>query len=160
MKTISDDTLIWKMKNLPRGFLKSYTFLFLIKKRNPPIKFCQKIMSWSKHLCHEVYKLSPNLTEGNTFSSIKLVSTIKFCFCKRQYHVKSHETCVGMFIHKLHKRRQKPTTALTEKFDHWISHLNTLLARGGWNLNDPIFKSSNARTLPGGGCWSFELIDA
>ena len=29
--------------------------------------------------------------------------------------------------------------------------LNTILARGGGNLNDPIFKSSNARAFPGGG---------
>ena len=27
--------------------------------------------------------------------------------------------------------------------------MNTILARGGGNLNDPIFKSSNARGLPG-----------
>ena len=32
-----------------------------------------------------------------------------------------------------------------------VGHLNTILARGGGNLNDPIFKSSNARTLPGRG---------
>ena len=34
---------------------------------------------------------------------------------------------------------------------------------GGRNLNKPIFKSSDARWVPGvvpGGCWGFELIDA
>ena len=40
---------------------------------------------------------------------------------------------------------------LTDKFDDKVGHLNTILARGGGNLNDPIFKSSNARGLPGGG---------
>ena len=39
---------------------------------------------------------------------------------------------------------------LTDKFDDWVGHLNTILARGDGNLNDPIFKSSNARALPGG----------
>ena len=40
---------------------------------------------------------------------------------------------------------------LTDKSDDKVRHLNTILARGGGNLNDPIFKSSNARVLPGGG---------
>ena len=45
--------------------------------------------------------------------------------------------------------------------DNKVGNLNTILVRGGGNLNDPIFKSSNARGLPGwGGCWSFELIGA
>ena len=39
---------------------------------------------------------------------------------------------------------------LTDKFDDRVGHLNTILARGGGNLKDPIFKSSNARLLPGG----------
>ena len=30
-----------------------------------------------------------------------------------------------------------------------VGHLNTILARGGGNLNDPIFKSSNVQGLPG-----------
>ena len=34
-------------------------------------------------------------------------------------------------------------------FDRQI--LNTILAQGGGNLNDPIFKSSNAQGLPRGG---------
>ena len=63
------------MKNLPRGFLKSYNFIFLIKKRNPYIKFCQKITLWSRHLYHETYKLSKNFTEGNT----RKVSTCFLC---------------------------------------------------------------------------------
>ena len=37
------------------------------------------------------------------------------------------------------------------KSDDWVGHLNTILTRGGGNLSDPIFKSSNARGLPGGG---------
>ena len=40
---------------------------------------------------------------------------------------------------------------LTDKSDDKVGHLNTILARGGGSLNDPIFKSSNARGLPGGG---------
>ena len=40
---------------------------------------------------------------------------------------------------------------MTDKSDDRVGHLNTILARGGENLNDPIFKSSNARALPGGG---------
>ena len=49
-----------------------------------------------------------------------------------------------------------------QKSDDRVGHLNTMLARGGGNLNDPIFKSSNARGLPrkGGGCRSFDLIGA
>ena len=35
--------------------------------------------------------------------------------------------------------------------------MNTILARGGGNLNDPIFKSSNARGLPGGGMLKFRV---
>ena len=40
---------------------------------------------------------------------------------------------------------------MTDKSDDKVGHLNTILARGGGSLNDPIFKSSNARGLPGGG---------
>ena len=40
---------------------------------------------------------------------------------------------------------------MTDEADDRIGHLNTILARGGGNLNDPIFKSSNVRALPGGG---------
>ena len=59
-----------------------------------------------------------------------------------------------MSIHKL--RRQEPTTIvclegyLTEKSHDRVRHLNTILARGSGNLNDPISKSSNGRVLPGG----------
>ena len=35
-------------------------------------------------------------------------------------------------------------------FLHINGALDTLLVRGGGNLNDPIFKSSNARALPVG----------
>ena len=37
---------------------------------------------------------------------------------------------------------------MTDKSDGGVGHLNTILARGGGNLNDPIFKSSNVQ---GGG---------
>ena len=40
---------------------------------------------------------------------------------------------------------------MTDKSDDKVRLLNTILAIGGGNLNDPIFKSSNARGLPGGG---------
>ena len=40
---------------------------------------------------------------------------------------------------------------MTDKSNDSVGHLNTILARGGGNLNDPIFKSSNAQGLPGGG---------
>ena len=42
-------------------------------------------------------------------------------------------------------------TDFTDKSDHRVGHLNTIFARGGGNLNNPIFKSSNARGFPGGG---------
>ena len=37
------------------------------------------------------------------------------------------------------------------KSDDRLGHLDTILARAGENLNDPIFKSSNAHGLPEGG---------
>ena len=40
---------------------------------------------------------------------------------------------------------------MTNKSDDMVGHLNAILAQGGRNLNDPIFKSSNARALPGEG---------
>ena len=43
---------------------------------------------------------------------------------------------------------------MTDKSDDRVGHWNTLLARGGGNLNDAIFKSSNvwgSRTRGGGG---------
>ena len=46
---------------------------------------------------------------------------------------------------------------MTDKSDDKVGHLNTILARGGGNLNDPIFKSSNARGLPGGGMLKFRV---
>ena len=60
--------------------------MFLIKKiRNPAsIKFCQKIILLSRHLCHELYKLSENFTEGNTrkvstcFLRLHVCDVIKF----------------------------------------------------------------------------------
>ena len=46
---------------------------------------------------------------------------------------------------------------LTDKSDDKVGHLNTILARGGGNLNDPIFKSSNARGLRGRGGGDVEV---
>ena len=40
---------------------------------------------------------------------------------------------------------------LTDKSDDRVGHLKTILVRGGGNLNYPIFKSSDARGLPGKG---------
>ena len=45
-------------------------------------------------------------------------------------------------------RRQLFFGLLTDKSDPRVGHLNTSLARGNGNLDDPIFKSSNARALP------------
>ena len=50
---------------------------------------------------------------------------------------------------------------MTVKSSARVGYLNAILAQGGGNLNNSIFKSSNARGLPeGGGCWCFELIGA
>ena len=52
---------------------------------------------------------------------------------------------------------------MTDKSDDKVGHLNTILARGGGNLNNPILKSSNARGLPwaggggGGGMLKFRV---
>lgn len=43
---------------------------------------------------------------------------------------------------------------MTDKFDDRVGHMNNISARGAGNLNDLIFKSSNARgliDLAGGG---------
>ena len=40
---------------------------------------------------------------------------------------------------------------MTDKSDDRVGHLNTILARGGGNLNNPILKSSNSRFARGGG---------
>ena len=49
----------------------------------------------------------------------------------------------------------------TDKSDDRVGHLNTILAGGGGNLNDPVVKSSNTRGLPRGrGVLNFELIGA
>ena len=37
----------------------------------------------------------------------------------------------------------------TDKSDDRVGHLDTTLVQGGGNLNSPIFKSLNARGLPG-----------
>ena len=38
-----------------------------------------------------------------------------------------------------------------------MGHLNSFSASGVGNLNKNFSKNSNARGLPGGGCWSFDL---
>ena len=40
---------------------------------------------------------------------------------------------------------------MTDKSDDRVEHLNTILARGGGNLNDSIFTSSNVQGGGGGG---------
>ena len=42
---------------------------------------------------------------------------------------------------------------------HLAGHLTSDLVPGAGHLTNNDFKSSNARGLPGGGCWSFKLID-
>ena len=44
----------------------------------------------------------------------------------------------------------------TDKSNDRVGHLNTILARGGGNLNKPIFKSSNAGG-GGGGMLKFRV---
>ena len=65
MKTISDSTLVWKNEKFVERNLKNLTISYFWLKRIPFIK-CQKIILLSRHLYHEVYKLSQNFTEGNT----------------------------------------------------------------------------------------------
>ena len=56
-----------------------------------------------------------------------------------------------VFIKDGRSRRRLFFSRVTDKSDERVGHLNTILARGGGNLNDPIFKSSNARALTGWG---------
>ena len=74
---------------------------------------------------------------GNLFNckSFLIVLKLKLCFCKLRHHMKGHKTCVGMFnLHtsfiKDDRSRQRH---LTDRFDDWVGHLNTILARGGGN---------------------------
>ena len=48
---------------------------------------------------------------------------------------------------------------MADKSDDRVGYLSTILAQGGGNLNDPIFKSSNARAFPGGGGMLKFLVD-
>ena len=67
VKTISDNTLIWKNEKFIKGIFKNRTIsYFWLKKRNPWIKFCQKVILWSRHLYYEACKLSKKFTKGNT----------------------------------------------------------------------------------------------
>ena len=45
---------------------------------------------------------------------------------------------------------------MKDKSDDRVGNLNTILARGGENLNDPLFKSSNAQE-GGGGVLKFRV---
>ena len=46
---------------------------------------------------------------------------------------------------------------MADKSNDKVGHLNNILAQGGGNLNDPIFKSSNAWGLPGEGGWMLKF---
>ena len=46
---------------------------------------------------------------------------------------------------------------MTVKSSARVGYLNLILAQGGGNLNKSIFKSSNARALPGGGMLMFRI---
>ena len=46
---------------------------------------------------------------------------------------------------------------MTVKSSARVGYLNAILAQGGGNLNNSIFKSSNARGLPGGGMLMFRI---
>ena len=48
---------------------------------------------------------------------------------------------------------------MTVKSSARVGYLNAILAQGGGNLNNSIFKSSNARGLPGGGGMLMFRID-
>ena len=52
--------------------------------------------------------------------------------------------------------------SLTIKSGAWIWHLDAILALGGGNFKERIFKGSNARDIAqeGPGCLNFKLIDA
>ena len=86
---------------------------------------------------------------GNLFNFKKflIVSLLKLSFCKRHHDIKGHETCIYTSFFKGDRSRRRH---LTDKFDDRLGYSNTILVRGGGNLNNPIFKSSNARALPGG----------
>ena len=47
---------------------------------------------------------------------------------------------------------------IDDQSDIWVEHLSTILAGGGGNMNDVIFKVQMPRGLLKG-CISFELID-
>ena len=85
---------------------------------------------------------------GNLFNFKRflIVSKLELSFCKRHHHIEGHETRIYTSFIQDHR---SPRRHLTDKFDDWAGHLNTILVRGGGNLNNPIIKSSNARAFPG-----------
>ena len=96
MKTISDNTLIWKNEKFIKGIFKNHTIsYFWLKKRNPYIKFCLKIILWSRHLYHEVYKLLKNFTETRE----KWARVFFICMFVTSYNFETTtHTCVSMAL--------------------------------------------------------------
>ena len=78
------------------------------------------------------------LNHIHSFNSFFIVSILKLCFCKQHHHISGQETCVVV-------------VKTQAKSDRRVGHLNIILARGGGQLNNIIFKSSNVRIRPGGG---------
>ena len=60
------------------------------------------------------------------------------------------EAFVSDWLTKKVFKRSLLKTAGADNDCSLVGHLKNILARGGGNLNDSIFKSSNARALPGG----------
>ena len=48
---------------------------------------------------------------------------------------------------RLWSKNEYRSLGMTDKSDDRVGHLNTILAQGGRNLSDPMFKSSNAQAL-------------
>ena len=65
-----------------------------------------------------------------------------------QHYAKGYETCVGMFIgtQSLLIKDDRNRRRLF-KSDERVGHFNAVLARGGGNVSDSIFKSSSARAF-------------
>ena len=46
---------------------------------------------------------------------------------------------------------------MTIKSGTWVGHLNAILGQGGGNLNEPVFKSSNAQGVAWGGMLKLQI---
>ena len=109
------------------------------KKTVRPPLFLQKSGRQTSFFFQALFNLQPFL----------IVSISKLCFRKWHHHITGHETCAGMFVHKLCSRRQEPTTIvlqeghLTNKRQDSVGYFNIALDRGGGNLNDFLFNSSS-----------------